>query len=98
VGWIIGVTVVKFVSSYFEVSGFTNLYGWWSDKMAVEAVTLSRLELILSLTFGYFTMKYINKFIHPYVEKVFNKIEEKMKLNVMQGKNKLNVVAKKHIE
>lgn len=78
VGWTIGVSVVKFVSNYFEVSGFSNLYGLWSDKMVVEATTLSRIELVLSLVIGYFTMKYVNKFIHPYVEKMFNKVEEQI--------------------
>jgi len=78
VGWIIGVYVMKFVASYFEVSALSNLYGFWSNKTIVDAETLPRLEFVLSLTLGYLVMKTVNKFIHPIVEKAFAKVDDQL--------------------
>ena len=62
---------LKELIEHFEEKGFSNLWGFWSDKWVVDHGTFSTLEWTIAAVFGFVIMQLVNKYWSPFVARAF---------------------------
>ncbi|WP_127142105.1 hypothetical protein [Flagellimonas marinaquae] len=59
-GFIVGAITSNLMLSFFEVRGWSNLWGLYASKVVLDDTVFTILEWTISLSIGYMFMKLVN--------------------------------------
>jgi len=63
IGWLAGLISVKLMSNFFEQKNWSNIWGFWSDKIILEKQTYEVSEKIITIIAGFIVMNIVNTLI-----------------------------------
>ena len=68
VGWCVGLATFDLLGLFLEKKGWFNLWGYWTDKWAVEESTFNVIHWIVAALVGFIIMSVINIYLIPLIK------------------------------